>query len=175
MLDEETLILNPLMGSQLIWQCALSYQSENRMSARLPLPLAFLVLPLAMHEDTEILIRPMFTTSGLAHAVHHKAKAHAGGSVKGLDILLGLQDRCVDYADLTWRSLNTALSARFLSSYESTNEGFISFDAAKSLPIPIRPQKGSSVANAMAASKRLGAWFAKQDISATLTVLKVKL
>jgi hypothetical protein len=176
MIEEEALILNPLLGARAMWQCAKEYQNCHGEKLGAPIPLLFLVLPLVLHEDTEDLIKRMKSTSGLAYALHHPSKVEGSRKIQGANILLGLRDRCADYTALNWDSLNMAVSSSLLIKHSATNEGFICFEAkGASLPTKIRPVTGSQMSNIVGAAKRLGAWFAKQDVATSLSLLKIRL
>ncbi|MFA7275862.1 MAG: three component ABC system middle component [Pseudobdellovibrionaceae bacterium] len=175
MFPEERLILNSLLGSQLIWQSTKAYQETHMQKKGIPLPILFLILPLVFHEDTEALIKNMKTTTVLPQVTQHPTKAVDGKSIKGLDILLGLEERCIDYSGITWESINIALSAKFINKAQEKNENFLSFDAIKDLPKDIQPLSGTSSADMLKAAKRLGAWFSKQDIPSTLSILRVQI
>ena len=58
-------IQNPALGSVLIWRAASSYQTNHQTGSFMPLPLCFLVLPIAFHEETSALVSGTRTASGL--------------------------------------------------------------------------------------------------------------
>ena len=62
-LNEAAIVQNPALGAFALWKFGLAYQARN--GDRAVLPLAFLVLPLILHEETRQVVLSTQKSSGL--------------------------------------------------------------------------------------------------------------
>ena len=95
-------IQNPALGSILIWRAASSYQKTHLTSDFMPLPLAFLVLPILYHEETASLVTTTRTASGLRKLTE---KFRSARRSQKTDLLLAVGGRATAMRELSWESL----------------------------------------------------------------------
>jgi len=106
LLNEVQAVQNPALGAALIWRFVCGYSPASRAMAT-PLPLAFIVLPLAFHARSIEEVRGTQAGSGLR-------KFEAKFSDRG-DLLLAIQPRMLAMRDLSLRSLRIGLRAGLLT------------------------------------------------------------
>ena len=104
-------IQNPALGSVLIWRAASSYQMNHQTGSSMPLPLCFLVLPIAFHEETSALVSGTRTASGLRKLTEKFRSAEESKT----DLLLAVGGRAVAMRALTWESIKLGLTSNVIS------------------------------------------------------------
>ena len=104
-------IQNPALGSILIWRAASGYQKTHLTSDFMPLPLAFLVLPILYHEETASLVTTTRTASGLRKLTEKFRSAEESKT----DLLLAVGGRATAMRELSWESLRLAFSSNILA------------------------------------------------------------
>jgi hypothetical protein len=145
-LNETAIVQNEALGAFAIWKCGLSYQERDGHPASLPL--AFLVLPLVLHEPTLNTVLSTNKASGL-HLFVGKL------SEKREDLLV-VHGRAMALRQLTLRSLMLGEQSDLLRIDPSTATLW-----ANGLPegqrSPTLPERIRRIAPAC---ERLGHWFA---------------
>ncbi|BCH62665.1 hypothetical protein RvVAT039_pl11910 (plasmid) [Agrobacterium vitis] len=157
---EELILRNPVLGACLFWQFARTF-AESRDDDYPTLPLFFIVAAMLFHKPTVEKAYRMNFESGILKAISDRP-----------DIIAGLQSRMEDYSKSTLLTLQVAASAKLLSRVAS--DGMPSFRAiGNELPRELRRPE-SPVTEMLAASKRLGAWFASESSLAVQRHLRVE-
>ena len=142
-------IQNPALGSVLIWRAASSYQTNHPTGSFMPLPLAFLVLPILFHEETSALVAGTRATSGLRKLTEKFRSAEESKT----DLLLAVGGRATTMRELTWESILLALTSNVLSldTGEATLMSLSETPLVTGVPHPVRPM--------LTNAEKLGAWF----------------
>lgn len=145
-LGEAALIQNPALGAFALWNFGLSYQAEQ--AERPALPLAFIVLPLVLHQETRELIGSTLKASGLALFAEKLGERREN--------LLAVHHRAFQLRKLTLESIAVGASTRLLT---------IDYDAARLRANSLegrskRPQLPEKIKWINAATEKLGHWFA---------------
>jgi hypothetical protein len=142
-------IQNPALGSVLIWRAASSYQKNQPTGSFMPLPLAFLVLPILFHEETSALVAGTRTTSGLRKLTEKFCSAEESKT----DLLLAIGGRAMAMRELTWESIRLALMSNVLSlnTAGATLMSLSETPLVSGVPYPIRPM--------LTNAEKLGTWF----------------
>lgn len=147
---EELILRNPILGACLFWQFARTFAEYGDDDAP-ALPLFFIVSAMLFHQPTVEKTYRMNFDSGILKAISDRP-----------DIIAGLQSRMEDYSKAALLTLQVAVSAKLLS--RVATGGLPSFEAVGSeLPRELRKPE-SPVSEMLAASKRLGAWFASEPM-----------
>lgn len=145
---EELVLRNPMLGACIFWQFAKTF-SEHADDEPPSLPLFFVVSAMIFHRPTVDKTYRMNFESGILKAVAERP-----------DIIAGLQSRMEDFSGSSLQALQLATSTRLLS--REIAGSMPSFRAIGiELPKPLRRSE-SPVTEMIAASKRLGAWFATE-------------
>lgn len=150
--DHEELVLrNPALAAGIFWYFAKTFAEHGDDEAPI-LPLFFIVSAMIFHKPTVDKTYRMNFESGILKAVSERP-----------DIIAGLQSRMEDFSMSTLHGLQVATSANLLS--REATERLPAFRARGSeLPKPLRKTQ-SPVTEMLAASKRLGAWFATEPLA----------
>lgn len=142
-------VQNPALGSVLIWRAASSYQKNHQTGSFMPLPLCFLVLPIAFHEETSALVSGTRTASGLRKLTEKFRSAEESKT----DLLLAVGARAVAMRALTWESIQLGVSSNVVS-LDTAGGSLMSLSdtpLVSGVPHPVRPL--------LANAEKLGAWF----------------
>lgn len=147
-------IQNPALGSTLIWRTASLYRKSHLMAASMPLPLAFLVLPILFHEQTAEMVRSTRIASGLDKLTDKFRSAEFSRT----DLLLSVGPRAAQMRHLTWTAmrLGTLSNLFLIDTAEATVVATSDTPHVSGVPDSIR----SMLTNA----EKLGAWFAGMSI-----------
>ena len=156
---EQEVIHNPVLGSLALWQFCREY-AEQGSEGGAPLPKMMLVLPVVFNRRSMCCIRRMQKKSGLLKALAEHP-----------DLVLSLQERVEWFSDLTFSSLRLACLASLIH-VDRTQEWPAYACKRKTIPIELEPV-ANDVKGIVAAAKRLGAWFSKEDIASLCRLLKV--
>jgi hypothetical protein len=149
------LIYNPSLGSYLIWRAASGYFSESGRG--LPIALAFLVLPIALHGESKRVLIGTNMPSGLTlFAAKLGAKQES---------LLAIHERAIALRSLSLASLNTGTIAKFII-MDPAGATILSLDSE--LPSP-----SSSIRKLGLACEKLGIWFARLPVDQVASTLRV--
>lgn len=163
-LNRETkLIQNPALGSVLLWRFTTGYAEGSEVNNPTPLPLLFLVLPIALHQETAKFVKSTQKSSGLrGFAGKFNESKHAKN-----DLILSIHPRSVNMRSLTLHSLRLALTSRL-----------VTLDAQAGTVIPLSataPRAGvpESVRTMLRAVEKLGVWCAQVSLHEVSVSLKV--
>jgi hypothetical protein len=157
-------ILNPALGSVLIWRFCVGYYEQNRRAAAMPLPMAFLVLPILLHEQTARLVSSTQRASGLRKF----AEKFSSSAEAKTDLLLALGSRARRMRPLTLESLRLAFYGSLLG-LDSNSGGIFPLSTtapAAGIPESVRPM--------LANAEKLGTWCSQLTPYEVGLALKVR-
>jgi Family of unknown function (DUF6521) len=155
-------VQNPALGAFLQWRYATGYFEARGDAQGSPLVLAFLVLPLLLHEETLELIAGTNKPSGLRGF----AGKFGSSRFRKSDVLLGLHERTRAMRPLSLTSLRMGIAYRLVSIDKQRNLLPLSRTSPRTLvPTSVR----SLVKNA----EKLGAWSAELTLFEIASILKV--
>ncbi|WP_334151308.1 three component ABC system middle component [Hyphomicrobium sp.] len=158
---EERILHNPALTARAFWHFATSFRGHGDGTAP-ELPLFVIAAAMMFQRDTAEQTFRMQFNSGLSKALEDCP-----------DILAGLQYRIDFYALDALKGLQVACSARLLERVDGRR--FAGYRALGSrLPLDIRDD-AESVSQIFACVRRLGAWFAAEDIASLATRLRIGL
>lgn len=154
-LREVDIIHNPALGAFLLWRVAEEYQESGES---LPLPIAFLVLPMLLHRKTLNAINSTNKASGLP--------LFAAKLGEHQDDLLGIHARALILRDLSLRSLAAGSRSELLTiNYEKALVRSLDIGKPPAVPERIKPL--------MRGAERVGAWFSRLGVAQIATILRV--
>lgn len=158
---EYLVVHNVALGAACMTTFAQSYFSSRDQVCGPSLPVALLVLPVCFHERTVSRISRLQSSSGLLHALHEMP-----------ELPVGLQERLEDMFDVSMRSLALATAGGLLR--RDPGEGWPEFvPLTKSLPVGFDIQS-DGVKAIIATAKRLGWWFAGENLVSICNRLNVR-
>ena len=159
-LTELDIVQNPAIGAYLIWGFTLGYQQDG--ADAVPMPLAFLVLPILLHRQTFDEVASTRKASGLP--------LFAAKFDKEREILMGIHGRALQLRPLSLQSIGVAATSRLVRIEYNTAQlhGYPLdlLDAAK----PKLPERLKGFA---AAADKLGYWFSKLGLAQVSSTLRV--
>lgn len=153
-LSELDIVYNPALGAYLIWRACRGHFSQAGKS--LPLPLAFLVLPAALHRQSSTMAAATRDASGLT-AFATKLGARQ-------EDLLALHERALTLRELTLASIVVASMAEMIQVAPASAE-LTAFDA--------KPTPDAAVVKLGSMCEKFGGWLARlspEQVSFTLRV-----
>jgi hypothetical protein len=157
--DEISTVQNPALGAYALWRFALAFQA--REDSEPSIPLAFLVLPLVLHEATRKVILSTNKASGFA--------LFAGKLGEQREEILTIHDRVRQLRELTLESIVLGEQAGLLA-LDVDNASMRS----RQLSVDEVPQELPAALNWInPACERVGHWFANltdEHIARTLCV-----
>jgi|SRR5579859_3546897 len=160
---ETRAIQNPALGATLIAAAARGYSEASGVHAGMPVPLAFLVLPIVLHAATHRLVAGTLKKSGLRYFADKFGQSKNAQS----DLLLAIQRRALAMRPTTFEALDVML-----------HSGIAVLDYKKAELSPT--DTFSKVLNAIQAerelyaeSEKLGHWFGLLSPFELTTILKV--
>jgi hypothetical protein len=159
-LNEVQLIQNGALGAYLLHEFSLGFSPPKSDPIGIPLPLAFMVLPLVLHESTCAEINSTLPSSGLRLFQHKFDKTK--------DQLLNFHQRAIEMRALTLKSLQITFACDLLSLQSETAELW-------TLKSKQHKTTEKSVSDLGKAANRLGQWFATLSISEITTTLRIDL
>jgi len=160
---EHRAVQNPALGALLLWRFASGFHEMSGQAAAAPLPQAFIVLPALLHEETAQLLASTLKSSGLRKFVE---KFSTSADAK-TDLLVALNQRCIDMRDLTLESLQLAIRANLLS-VDSRSGGIFTLSTVApraGIPLTVRPM--------LMSAEKLGAWFSQLTTYEVSVILKI--
>jgi ABC-three component (ABC-3C) system Middle Component 3 len=158
-LTELEIIQNPALGAYAIWRFGIGFQSEDGLPATLPL--AFLVLPLVLHQPTLKLISSTLKQSGLA--------LFAAKLGEKREDLLAVHERAIVLRRLSLQSIAMGVDKRLLTlDYKLATLRANTADS--SFRNPSLPDR---VRNFSGAAEKLGLWFSKVGINQVASTLAI--
>jgi hypothetical protein len=157
LLDEVQAMQNPALGATLLWRFSCGYSPASSAKGT-PLPLVFIVLPLAFHARSLEEVAATQTLSGLR-------KFHEKFSDRG-DLVLAIQPRMLALRDLSLRSLSIGL-----------HTGLYSLAISEAMLWPRSyahaPDEGAS-GSLLKSVEKLGVWCAGLTIFEVAGILNVE-
>lgn len=159
-LTELDIIQNPAIGAYLIWQLALGYQEEG--AEAVPIPLAFLVLPMLLHRQTFDEVASTRKASGLP--------LFAAKFDKEREILMGIHGRAIQLRPLSLQSIGVAVTSKLVR---------IDYQTAQFHGHPLdlldvrKPKLPERLKGFASAADKLGYWFSKLGLVQIASTLRV--
>lgn len=158
LLNEIQAMQNPALGAALLWRFTCGYSPDSSPTGT-PLPLAFVVLPLAFH----------------ARSLEEVAGTQAGSGLRKFeekfrdrgDLLLAIQPRMLAMRDLSMRSLRIGLRAGLLTLVPSEA---VLWPRSRSAP----PADSKSVTELLRSAEKLGTWCQSLTLFEVAGILKVE-
>src|SRR5258708_2073151 len=155
-------IQNPALGAVLIWRFVCGYVDSHRTRDSVPLPLAFLVLPIIMHSQTEGFVQSTQKNSGLQLFSSKFGKIDQSKQ----DLLLGIHERVIAFRLLSLESLRMGMATRLLH-----------LNKALVLPLtqtPATPGISREVRRLQGNAEKLGFWCGQLTLHEIAAALKVR-
>jgi len=103
-------VQNPALGALLLWRFVVGYTETNPTHSPPPLPLLFLVLPIAFHVETMEQLHSTRLGSGLRAFIGKFSES----SVSKNDLILAIQGRATTMRSLSLEALQLAFSTKLL-------------------------------------------------------------
>lgn len=157
-------VQNPALGSTLIWRTTALYRSSHPTGEWMPLPLAFLVLPILFHEQTSELVGSTRTSSGLDKF----AEKFKSAEFARTDLLLAIGPRAVQTRALSWVAVKIAITSNLIR-LVNANASLVAVTQTphvSGVPAAVRPM--------LTKAEKLGAWFAEMSMYEISLRLQVK-
>jgi hypothetical protein len=159
LLSEVQAMQNPALGAALIWRFACGYVPQNAAHEGVPLPLAFVVLPVVLHERTREEASSTRLSSG--------ARKFEEKFTDRVDMLFALNQRAIGMRGLSLRSVRHALAS-----------GLVTLIADQGSLWPrsyTKPPVGAkSVAELLTAAEKLGSWCSSLSVYEISGILRVE-
>ena len=159
-LNEIQAMQNPALGAALLWRFACGFSPESSPNGT-PLPLAFVVLPLAFHAKSAQKVSNTLAGSGL-----RKFESKFNDDDRG-DVLFALQPRMLAMRDLSLRSLRIAIRSGLLT---LVPEDAVLWPRSRSAP----PADAKPVGDMLKSAEKLGSWCRDVSIFEVAGLLKVE-
>jgi len=156
-IDEFDAVQNPALGSLLLWAFVAEYFRTKGENEGPSFPHMMLVLPILFNKNfVETIYRKNFN-GGLYNALN-----------EDMSLFVGVQNRMQAMSSLTFRSINVCCSAKI-----------VLLDKERYEFIPLRKKSqeykdNESIHKMLAAARRLGHWFATNDLNQLCGLLKVR-
>lgn len=157
LLSEVQAMQNPALGAAVTWTFCQAYTKKSGEPC--PLPLAFIVLPIVLHERTRERVSSTQARSGLR-------KFQEKFTNEG-DLLLALNERALSMRQLSLASVRLALATGLLALDPVTGKLWPS-EAALPRPVP------DSVADLSAAAGKLGEWCSELTLHEVSAILRLE-
>jgi hypothetical protein len=157
MLNEYDAVQNPALGALLLWTFVAEYYKSKGENEGPILPHIMLVLPILFNQDFVENIYNRRLNGGLYNALNDE-----------MTLFVGVQNRMQAMSNLTFRSINVCCSAKI-----------VFLDKERYEFIPVRSKipdykHNESIHKMLAAAKRLGFWFATNELNQLCALLKVR-
>lgn len=159
LLSEVQAMQNPALGAVLVWRFACGYAPQNEPHDGVPLPLAFVVLPVVLHERTRDAVTSTRPSSG---ARKFEEKFQDRG-----DVLFALNQRARGLRSLSLRSVRHALASGLVTLIPDRGTLW-----PRSYTKPHVDAK--SVAELLAAAEKLGGWCRSLSVYEISGILRVE-
>jgi hypothetical protein len=157
-LNEVQAMQNSALGATLLWRFVCGFCSEGNPSGT-PLPLAFAVLPLALHAKSLEQVTTTQVSSGLR-------KFEEKFSDRG-DVLLSIQPRMLAMRHLSLRSLRIAICAGLLT---LVPKEAVLWPRSRSAP----PAEAKAVSDLLKSAEKLGTWCRDVSLFEVAGLIKVE-
>jgi hypothetical protein len=149
---EHDVVQNVSLGATALWTFARAYMDKVEGREGPELPMCVVVLPIVYHQRTANAIHRMQSDSSLLKALQEEPQ-----------FVVGLQRRLEALATRSFQSLNVAVASSLLEWDPATQWPRLTPNQ-KTLPNDLQGSLGD-VPVILAAAKRLGWWFAKEDVA----------
>lgn len=159
LLNEVQAMQNPALGAALIWRFVCGYAPQNEPLDGAPLPLAFVVLPVVLHERTREEVISTRPSSG-ARKFEEKFRDKS-------DVLFALNQRATSMRGLSLRSVRHALASGLVTMI--SDRGTI-WPRTYTMP----PVDAKSVAEMLASAEKLGGWCRSLSVYEVSGILRVE-
>ena len=156
-------VQNPAIGATLIAAAARGYGEASGVHAGMPLPLAFLVLPIVLHASTYRLVAGTMKKSGLRYFADKFGQSKNAES----DLVLAIQRRAVSWRSTTFESLDVMLQSGMAVLDHKTAE-LSSTDVLATVLVDVNAERALHEN-----SEKLGHWFGSLTPFELSMVLKV--
>ncbi len=157
-LNEVHAMQNPALGATLLWRFACGFTPESSPNGT-PLPLTFVVLPLAFHAKSLEEVAGTQAASGLR-------RFEEKFSDRG-DVLLSIQPRMLAMRDLSLRSLRIAIRAGLVT---LVPKEAVLWPRSRSAP----PTEAKAVSDLLKSAEKLGSWCRDVSLFEVAGLLKVE-
>jgi hypothetical protein len=157
-LNEVHAMQNPALGATLLWRFACGFTPESSPNGT-PLPLAFVVLPLAFHAKSLEEVAGTQAASGLR-------RFEEKFSDRG-DVLLSIQPRMLAMRDLSLHSLRIAIRAGLVT---LVPKEAVLWPRSRSAP----PTEAKAVSDLLKSAEKLGSWCREVSLFEVAGLLKVE-
>jgi len=153
--SELELVYNPSLGAYLMAHACRGFFGEQGRG--IPVPLAFLILPLTLHEQTRRFGNSTNMTSGLS-LFAAKLGTHQ-------EDLLAVHERALVLRELTLTSIAVAAASQLIA---------IDAESGLFFPLDVKfPKQPEAIAKLAALSTKFGAWFARIPPQQVASILRV--
>lgn len=153
--SELDIVYNPSLGAYLIWRTCGGFFGEAGLG--MPLPFAFLALPLALHSQTRRIGASTNNSSGLS-LFAAKLGLHQ-------EDLLAVHERALSLRELTLASIAVATASGLIA---------INLESALLLPFQTKiPTQPEVVVKMGVVCEKFGAWFARIPPEQVASILRV--
>lgn len=158
LLTEVQAMQNPALGAVLLWRFGCGYSPENAGGSGVPMPLAFIVLPVVFHTRTRNEVEATRVSSGV-RKFEEKFEEQR-------DMLLAINQRAIAMRPLSLRSLRLALGSGLLTLLPEQGTLW---------PRTYAAPRGTakSVEGLMKAAEKLGTWCAPLSLFELSGILRV--
>lgn len=157
-------IQNPALGATLLWRFSVGYTESHPTHDPTPLPIAFFVLPILLHEKIEEVVNSTQKASGLRAF----AAKFATTDRLSQDLLLSIHDRINTLRQLSLDSLQIAASTRLL--HVSTN-GTI----GSTMSTPVKSGISREPMRLMRNAEKFGNWCGVLTIHEIVSTLRIRI
>ena len=155
-LNEIDIVQNSTLAAALIWQCGLGFQRD--LGTRMPLPVAFLVLPICMHQSTRDVVLSTQRRSGLLMFTSKVAKRK--------EDLYAIHLRALKFRDLTFDSIGLGIETRLVSvDYTLAQIRSNTHTQPENIPDRIRLS--------IRAAEKFGSWCSRLSLEQIASTLRV--
>lgn len=159
-LSELEVVHNPALGAVLIWKFTLGYQEVDL--GTVPIPLAFLILPMLLHRPTFDAIASTRKASGLS--------LFSSKFDKERETLMELHGRAMKLRPLSLQSIGVAATTRIIRvDYENAALRGFALDVL-GVRKPIVPERLKGFDRA---AEKVGYWFSSLGIAQIAATLRV--
>lgn len=153
-MPEVAALLNPAFTARLLFESTDGFSASN--GDPMPFPLAFLTLPLVLHEETRQALPK------------DRRKRFAAWIAEHPWIVTNFPSRAAEMMELTREGLRFALRAEVL---RITDEGGLQIGRAAR---PALSSQSTDVASCAKAARLVGMWFQTTDVATTFALLGVR-
>lgn len=156
-------VQNSALGALLIWRFACAYREAHETNDAAPITLAYLVLPILLHEQSQLAVRSTQIASGLPAAI---AKFSDSKNPRQ-DILVSLQGRAARLRGLSTAALGVAIAKSLV--HVDARAGVVALSTT-----PAKTDLSPEVVKLSKDAEKLGAWFAVLTMHEVGLALKVR-